>query len=210
MDPKDIEQLKATNIIGTDNPLALQRLVWLGVALHYARRGRENYRSMTKSTFVINTGSDGRRFMEMAYCEKTKNHQADKASNSYKPQGRIYEQPGDNYCILSAYELYLSLLNVDDCLWQRPNMQFNKTGNWYHRQVLGKHMLGEMLKKMCKDAGISSVYTNHCTRVTKSVLLNEARFGENNIVHVTGHKNTNSLGHYINKASHVEKKTENG
>ena len=68
----DIEQLKATNIIGTDNPLALQRLVWLGVALHYARRGRENYRSMTKNTFVINTGSDGRRFMEMAYCEKQK------------------------------------------------------------------------------------------------------------------------------------------
>ena len=67
-------------------------------------------------------------------------------------------------------------------------------------------MLGEMLKNMCKAAGITTVYTNHCTRVTTSVLLNEAGFGENDIIHVTGHKSTNSLSHYINKSSHVKKR----
>ena len=99
MDQKDIDQLKASNVIGTDNPLSLQRLVWLGIGLHFGRRGRENYRNMNFKTFLIDTDSEGRRFLQMAYCEKTKNHQADKASNSYKPQGRIYEQPGDSYCI---------------------------------------------------------------------------------------------------------------
>ena len=59
------------------------------------------------------------------------------------------------------------------------------------------------------SAGITTVYTNHCTRVTTSVLLNEAEFGENNIIHVMGHKSTNSLSHYINKSSHV-KQTKNG
>ena len=207
MDQNDIDKLKATNAIGTDNPLSLQRLVWIGIALHFGRRGREGYRSMTLKTFLIDTDSDGRRYLHQSHCEKTKNHQADKASNSYMPQGRIYEQPGDEFCTLRAYELYVSMLNADvECLWQRPNMQFNKTGNWYHRQVIGKQMLGEMLKNMCKAAGITTVYTNHCTRVTTSVLLNEAGFGENDIIHVTGHKSTSSLSHYINKSSHVKKR----
>ena len=59
---------------------------------------------------------------------------------------------------------------------------------------------------MCKAAGITNIYTNHCTRVTTSVILNEAGFGENDIVHVTGHKSTNSLSHYLNKASCVKKR----
>ena len=53
----------------------------------------------------------------------------------------IYEQPGDEYCPLRAYELYISLINADvDFLWQKPNANFRKTGNWYHRQVVGKHV----------------------------------------------------------------------
>ena len=54
-------------------------------------------------------------------------------------------------------------------------------------------------------AGIVTVYTNHCTRVTTSILLNEAGFGENDIMHVTGHTSNSRLSHYINKASHVKK-----
>ena len=107
IDQNDIDKLKATGVIGTDNPLSLQRLVWLGVALHFGRRARENYRDMNMIFFIIKTDSDGRRYLQQAFCEKTKNHQADKASNSYKPQGRIYEQPGDSYCILRSYKLYI-------------------------------------------------------------------------------------------------------
>ena len=160
----DIEKLKTTNVIGTDNPLSLQRLVWLGIALHFGRRGREGYRSMNKDFFAINIGADGRRYMQQSYCEKTKNHQGDKSNNSYMPQGRIYEQPDNEFCTIRAYELYMSLINAEvECMWQRPNMKFMATGNWYHMQVVGKHMLGNFLKDMCKDAGITTVYTNHCT-----------------------------------------------
>ena len=37
---------------------------------------------------MVNTDADGRRFLQQAFCEKTKNHQGDKPSNSYMPQGR--------------------------------------------------------------------------------------------------------------------------
>ena len=202
-----IAQLKATNVIGTDNPLSLQRLVWLGIGIHFGRRGRENYREMTKSFFTIKKDAEGRRFLQQAYCEKTKNHQGDKPSNSYMAQGRIYEQPGDAFCTLTAYEKYLSLLNSDfELLWQRPNKNYKETGKWYCKQAVGKNVLGNFLKDMCKDAGIDAVYTNHCTRVTTSVILNEAGFGENDIVKVTGHKSTSSLTSYINKSSDAKKR----
>ena len=53
IDPKDIQKFKDSGIIGTNEPLALQRLNWLNIAIHFGRRGRESYREMTKSTFVI-------------------------------------------------------------------------------------------------------------------------------------------------------------
>ena len=207
IDAMDIAKLKATGVIGMDNPVSLQRLVWLGVALNFGRRASEGYRDMTKTFFVIKTDADGRRYMQQSFCEKTKKHQADKPSNSYMAQGRLYEQPSDQFCTLRAYVKYLSLLNADvDFLWQRPNKLFNEGGRWYHKQVIGRHMLGSFLKNMCKDAGITTVYTNHCTRVTTCVLLNEAGFGENDITHITGHKSTSSLRSYINKASNAKKR----
>ena len=49
---------------------------------------------------------------------------------------------------------------------------------------------------MCKAAGIKSKYTNHCTRITTSILLNEVGFSENDIINVTGHKSTTTLSNY--------------
>ena len=34
IDPADIERLKTSNVIGTEDPVALQRLLWLNIALH--------------------------------------------------------------------------------------------------------------------------------------------------------------------------------
>ena len=113
IDPKDMELLKSSGVIGTNDPIALQRLVWLSIALHLGRRGREGYRDMTTRTFTVRSDATGRRYLEHAYCEKTKNHQGDKLVTSYMPQGRIYEQPGDEHCPIKAYEFYLSMLNSD-------------------------------------------------------------------------------------------------
>ena len=106
----------------------------------------------------------------------------------------MYEVLNDEYCPIRAFELYLSLLNGDiNCLWQRPNKDYVSTGNWYHKRVIGKNLLGQFLSNMCKEAGIKTHYTNHCTRVTTSAILNEAGFGGNDVIYVTDHKTTSSL-----------------
>ena len=39
IEAQDIEKLQATRIISRDNPVALQRLVWLSIALHFGFKG---------------------------------------------------------------------------------------------------------------------------------------------------------------------------
>ena len=203
----ELEKLRTTGTIGTNNPLALLRFVWLNIALHFARRGREGYRYMTKTTFIVGVDGEGRRFIEHTFCEKTKNHQGVRANDSYRPQGRLYEVEGDDFCPVRAFELYLSLLNVDlDCLWQKPNPRFLDSGNWYIKLPMGHNTLGKMMSSMCKDAQLTNTYTNHCTRVTTSVILNDQGFNETDIVKVTGHKSTSSLKSYNNRATTSQKR----
>lgn len=47
----DIGKLISTGVISTHSPRSLLNLVWLFVALQFAMRGQEGYRSMTKDTF---------------------------------------------------------------------------------------------------------------------------------------------------------------
>ena len=97
---------------------------------------------MHLNTFKVKTDASGRRYLEQTVSEVTKNHKRDKPGNSYVPQGRIYEFLKEEHCPIRAFELYVSSLNGDiDCLWQRPNKKFLKTGNWYYKQVIGVHTL---------------------------------------------------------------------
>ena len=203
----DLDKLKTTRTIGIHSPVALQRLVWLNIAMHFARRGREGYRNMSRDSYRVSVDGDGRKYIEHTFCEKTKNHQGAKATDSYMPQGRIYEIEGDDHCPVRAYELYLSLLNPElDALWQKPNCNWLKTGIWYVKHPVGVNTLSSIMKSMCKEAQLTNIYTNHCTRVTASVILNEDGFNETDIIKVTGHKSTNSLKNYNHRATTSKKR----
>ena len=122
-------------------------------------------------------------------------------------QGRIYEIEGDELCPVKAFEVYLAFLNPDiEWLWQKPNPHYLATGKWYCRQPLGKNSLGKMMANMCKAANLTNRYTNHCTRVTAAVLLNEGGFNENDICKVTGHASTSSLKSYNHRATTSKKR----
>ena len=175
--------------------------------MQFARRGREGYRTMKKDTFKISVDSDGYRYIEHTFCEKTKNHQGKKAKDSYMAQGRIYESIGDEFCPVQAFELYLSLLDPElDSLWQKPNPNYQKLGNWYCRAPVGHNTLGNMMANICKRAKLENKYTNHCTRVTTTVMLNEEGFNENDIIKVTGHSSTASLKSYNHRATTSKKR----
>lgn len=73
-----------------ENPRTLQQKVFVDVVLHLARRGRDNLRSLEKTNFIIETHSEGNKYISKAVDELTKNHQ----NNDETPQGRLYEVRG--------------------------------------------------------------------------------------------------------------------
>ena len=62
------------------------------------------------------------------------------------------------------------------------------------------------MKNMSKDANLSQVYTNHCTRATASKALSDAHVDRSDIIKITGHKDTRSLDTYIGGASSTKKR----
>ena len=91
-------------------------------------------------------------------------------------------------------------------MWQKPNLNFIAAGNWYIQLPIGHNTLGKMMSTMCKEAQLSNVYTNHCTRVTTCVVLNDNGFNETDIIKVNGHKSTTSLKSYNNRATTTQKR----
>ena len=203
----DIAKLIESEVIGTHNPRALLNLVWLSVALQFGKRGQEGYRAMTKDTFRHGVDDSGCEFYEYAVCESQKNHSGKSLASTYKPQGRMYARPGDSLCPVAAMNKYLSLLHPElHCLWQTPNEKKGKNSLWYCKMPLGHNSISNMMKRMCKDAGLSQVYTNHCTRATASKALGDANFDRSDIIKITGHRDTHSLDSYIGDASSNKKR----
>ena len=62
-EPEDLQKLYTSVAEQINTPKGLQRKVWIDIMLHLIRRGRENLRRMTKSTFAVDTDVAGRRFV---------------------------------------------------------------------------------------------------------------------------------------------------
>lgn len=62
-----------------------------------------------------------------------------------------------------------------------------------------------MMKTISLGASLSSVYTNHCVRVTVVTNLKESGFSNDDIAGITGHKSTESVRRYIRKRKDQDK-----
>ena len=71
MEPEDLKKLYASLDIGT--PTGLLEKVWFDIMFQLERRGRENLRSMTKSSFAIGVDSVGKRFFHQVKSESDTN-----------------------------------------------------------------------------------------------------------------------------------------
>lgn len=91
MDEEDLRKLYASIALNTETPTGLQKKVWFDVMFYLCRRGRENLRSMTKSTFAVSTDSKGREYIYQAIDELDKNH---RETDTNITEAHIYAVPG--------------------------------------------------------------------------------------------------------------------
>ena len=120
----------------------------------------------------IKVDAAGKQYIVQIFNEKEKNHQG-VSNKEIEKSAVMYEQPENlDQCPIKTFKLYLTKLNPKcPALFQRPLKNFANKDIWYDNAPLGHNIIGEMMKRISTDAGLSKTYTNHCIRTTTSTVL---------------------------------------
>jgi len=162
--------------------------------LCFCRRGRQNLRQLKKVDFEVHTDATGAKFLSKVRDELTKNHRED---DEAEEGGVMYATEG-LWCPVASFEKYLQHLNPNnEFLFQRPNKEVSSnTVVWYDNMVVGERSLGDMMKRISKEANLSRIYTNHSIRATAVTILDKSGFEARHIMTVSGHRNESSIRAY--------------
>lgn len=208
----DIKKMYASEAFDQSVPMCLIYKVYFELSLHFARRGREGLRELTKSSFIIHTDENGEEYVEMAYHEVEKKKQGDEKEITEK-DGCMYSQRDDRNCPVKSLKLLLSKLNPKcSALFQYPISNITSSNSkhiniWFQNKPIGRNVINDMMKKISTLAGLSKVYTNHCVRVTCITALARAGVDSTTIIALTGHKSADSLKPYLRGPSQTQKKS---
>ncbi|XP_048757928.2 uncharacterized protein LOC125668156 [Ostrea edulis] len=206
---EDLKQLYEPNntVFNTETPCGLQNKVWFDLMFYLCRRGRENLRNMTKSTFSTDIDACGREFVFQAIDEADKNHRSS-APDETVGEARMYSQPGNVQCPVTSFKKYLNKLHPEiDALWQRPLNSFDENSSvWYCKSPLGKNILSNMMPEISKLGKLSRIYTNHSIRATVITALDNAGVEARHIMCASGHKNEASIRSYACRLNDTKKR----
>ena len=196
---EDLHKLYSS--LDMDSPAGLQNKVFLDYMLYFCNRGRENLRDIKQTDFGQSRDSNGTLFIYLSSDFATKNHKID---DKKAQGGRMYETK-DFLCPVKSFQKYVSKLNKDmEEFWQRPKRSIEENSEvWYEKSPVGKNTLGEKVKTLSTEAGLSRTYTNHCLRATSITVLDRSGFEARHIMSVSGHQSETSIRSY---ASHVDEK----
>ena len=128
----------------------------------------------------------------------TKNYPAGISDNEDETQSVMMAWSGHPRCL----EKYLTKRELRcDALWQKPKnhnaASFCPDDDiWFCSVPMGKHKLDNLLKEMCRKAGLATIYTAHCIRATSVTVLKAAGLENNRVKSVTGHSSDKSIESY--------------
>ena len=196
----DMKKMYNLDALDVNNPVGLQRKVFIDIMLQFSRRGREGLRELWKDSFVFRRDENDREFATIDYHELEKNHQGIHKHECEKDP-RMYTQDDPKKCPVKFLNFYLDKLSKDSnaALFQKPNPRFkcNAGKPWYCNSPVGINLMGNMMNTISKEAGMSKMYTNHCLRATAATVLSHNNFESRDICSVTGHKSTESIKNYV-------------
>ena len=164
------------------------------IQFYFARRGCENFKTMTIKTFkVVHDEPNKPVYVMKVIDELQKNH---KEIDNEVISGYMPELPNNPMCPVDSFREYLSHLNPDcESLWQPP-ITHPKTSVWYAKSTVGDHTISDFMKNLSKNAGLSCKYTNHDIRVTGLSILGRCNFSDQQLMAISGHKSVESLKIY--------------
>ena len=185
--------LYESGAFSTDHPKTLLSKVLFEIMLCFCRRGRQNQRQLKKSHFRVFKDASGKKYVAQVVDELTKNHQ----ENDKEEEGGVMYETEGPFCPVASSEKYLQHLNpVNEFLFQRPMKTTSDSDVLYDNMVIGERYLGDMMKKISKEADLSKIYSNHSIRATVVKILDKSGSETRHIMSVSGHRSEISIRSY--------------
>ncbi|XP_069460819.1 uncharacterized protein [Ambystoma mexicanum] len=165
---EDFKKLYESCDINT--PAGLQHKVFIDLMLHLCSRGREKLREFNKDEFQIAIDSGGHKYVS---ARRNRLSQDCRELMQHDRGPRMYEMKGNPKCPVLSFEKYIMKLHPGhSAFWQRPKLTTpSNSSPWYSNTPVGKNTLGNYMKNLSQDYGLSRLYTNHCLRVTCNMAL---------------------------------------
>lgn len=206
----DIEKLFEASELGTKTPTSLLNSLWLNNTLHFGvRGGGEEHRNIQWGDIVLNYDQVlGLEYLE--YSERqTKTRTGEDLRNVRGPKPRMNQNPSIlDRCPVHIYKTYQDKRPGDFSDPSHPFYLATVTNvhapapdqRWFLRAPVGVHKLSQLMKKMAGRANLPNLATKRITNTSVRKYLCQ-KLVENNIpdtqaVHISGHKNPNSLNNY--------------
>ncbi|XP_076842064.1 uncharacterized protein LOC143486104 isoform X4 [Brachyhypopomus gauderio] len=207
---EDFVKIKNSEALSPNTPAGLVNKVWFDVQWHLGRRPKEGNRQLKPESFVICKDNNGLRFATLTLNEASKNRKEPNERVREIRQGLMYEQPGDLLCPVASLEKYLAVLPPNPPAFYLHPKRTNDTSDvWYSREPMGVNFLGSMLPRICKAAGIKTVYTNHCLQSTTMQKPSYAGLDTKEMMAVVGHRSGSSLQSYCHPNYNEQRRWSN-
>ena len=195
------ELLWEKGILGDHSPKALLNSVFFFNGVCFAlRSGEEHRRLRFKDSQIQVVEKPGERAYLVYTEDCSKNNQGGLKCRKLKTKEVIHHANAANpsRCPVRLYKLYIKL-----CPQDRPGHAFYlqplkkpKQDCWFTVKPLGHNTLDNMVREMCKDAGITGHKTNHSLRATTATRLFHAGVDEQLIMERTGHRSMDGVRCY--------------
>ncbi|XP_076583454.1 uncharacterized protein LOC143318850 isoform X1 [Chaetodon auriga] len=202
LSPDDIRILRHSRVMDTSTPRGLLNKVWFDIQVHFGRRGKQANRNLKPDSFVIRKDERGLRCCTLSVSDEAK-------IPNEKDRCSMLEKPGSEFCPITSLLKYLSKLPSNaTALYLQPKKELTDE-MWYSHVPLGVNYLGSMLARMCKEAGTSVIYTNHCIRSTPCHQLCDAGLEGREMTPVSVCRSESSLqSHKVPSVGSCKQRTE--
>lgn len=198
------DKLWESGVLSFDNPVGLLRAVFFYNGKNFCLRGGVEHRNLRLSQIQRETVVVGGKSMaSYVYREfGSKNNQGGYASLNM--QNKVVRQHESDLarCHVKILDKYLQVIPPDakqsDVFYLKPisSTPTYPPAPWFTKVPIGKNRLNEMLKEMCRDAGIVGNFTNHSLRAYGATSLFQAGCSEKLIQQRTGHRSMEALRQY--------------
>ena len=131
----------------------------------------------------------------------TKTRSGAKSTDFRAVTPKMFEQPGNQYCPVKMFKLYISKRSDDKTndptskFYLRP-LDTPKEDMGYSHQFVGKNKLGAMLKSRAETAEVKGRKGNHSTRKTFATALLHSERPTTEVAQLCGWKGIFTLTHY--------------